>query len=218
MKIWHKTSPVIKALIISCLLHGLFAVLLFWQSDQITPEPERAELYEMDLTQPLSSETELPVNTESDLTSEPNPIAKTEKKSQGESPKPAITTPPQNQTALVRSKPTAPVVIKRNIQIPTILKTVEPLYPTKIAQEKQPFKLTLMVEILDSGQPGMVAVAQSSGSSELDDAAIAAIKQCVFAPAIDLTAGKTVPFFATIDLTYPPLTNNATPQKQGMTP
>lgn len=220
MKTWRTTSPLMKAFLVSCLLHGLFAAVLLWQSDWTTSPPETTELYEMDLTQPTPSETELPANNAADLTSEPDATNTVEKASPSEPPKSTVTPPSLSPApaAMVRSKPSAPVITKRNIRVPTVIKTVDPLYPEKAAQEKQPFKLTLVIEILDSGQPGVVAIVQSSGTADLDAAAVTALKQWVFSPAIDLATGKAVPFFATIDLNYPVAKDALPPQQQGVNP
>jgi TonB family protein len=217
MKTWRRPSPLMKALLISCFIHGLFAVALLGQLYPITVSPETTELYEMDLTQPTPSETELPDDNVA-LTNQPDTTSGTPPSEFGQEPprepqKSAVITPVPlpNPANLVRSnqpKPNTPVVTKRNIRTPTIIKTINPQYPAATVQEKQPFKLTLMVEISESGQPSVVTVIASSGSKELDDAAMLAIKQWVFSPAIDLTTGKPVLFLATIDLNYPVAKNN----------
>jgi protein TonB len=222
MKIWRTASPLLKAILISCLIHALFAAVLIVQSDWTAAPPETTELYEMDLTQPAPpSQAELPANKATDLTSAPDTPAETtkpEKPPQSEPPKSSVTTPPTQTPAAMIRKPIAAVVTKRNIQVPTVIKTVDPLYPEAAAREKQPFKLTLAVQILDSGQPGVIAIVQSSGTNDLDAAAVAALQQWVFSPAIDLTTGKAIPFFATIDMSYPSAKNTLPPQQQGVNP
>ena len=219
---WRKTSPLMKALLISCFIHGLFAVAMLGQSDPTTVSPETTELYEMDLTQPTPSQAEVSTNNATDLTSVPDATSEPEKNPLGEPEKSAVSTPlPLPTPPLIQpnqSKPNIPAVTKRNIRIPTVLKTVAPLYPEKAAREKQAFKITLMVEISESGQPSVVTVIQSSGTKELDDAAVAAIKQWVFSPAIDLTTGKPILFPTTIDQNYPFAKKNLPSQQQGVTP
>jgi len=206
MIMWSKISSLTKAMLISCLIHGLLLTLLFVQSSQVTPIPESAELYEMDLTQALPGESELPADADNALVSEPDSLINAEKEPSTKplnDPQKSLNTPNGSSNpapALQQKKPIAPFNRRRNISDPILQKRLEPLYPSQLAQEKQPFKITVIIEVLPSGQTGVTAITQSSGAKELDAAAILAIKQWLFLPAMDLTTGQPVISYPTVDL------------------
>lgn len=211
-----------KALFISIFCHSLFIFILFClQTAPPDSQPEITELYEMDLTQSLADPSEPPANTPSDsvppedeqtLAITPSKTPQNEKKAQESEqnlnpPRPAI------------KPPRTPTNSKQNTQEPRVkMPIVKPIYPEKFVQTKQHFQITLTINISESGQPNFVAVKQSSGNTELDDAAIAAIKQWSYYPAIDLATGKQKSYFipdfpiTDIDFTYPPDKNTAQQQ------
>ncbi|MBU2702202.1 protein TonB [Sporomusaceae bacterium BoRhaA] len=207
-----------KALFISIFCHSLFIFILFClQTAPPDSQPEITELYEMDLTQSLADPSEPTANTPSDsvppedeqmLAINPSKTPQNEKKAQESE---------QNlNPPLPDIKPLdIPPNIKKNIQEPKVKKPiVKPIYPENFTPTQQPFKIILDIAVLESGQPIVIKVEQSSGNKELDNAAITAFSHWSYDPAINLDTGKPVSFFAKItltdiDFTYPPDKNTA---------
>lgn len=63
--------------------------------------------------------------------------------------------------------------------------TVKEVYPTAAAQTGYRGLVALKVQITEKGLPGKIDVAVSSGRSDVNDMAIAAVKQWRFKPALD---------------------------------
>ena len=63
-----------------------------------------------------------------------------------------------------------------------VLRRVEPEYPMRARRRHIEGVVTLTVEVRTDGRPGLVAVQKSSGSEALDTAAVAAMRQWLFAP------------------------------------
>jgi periplasmic protein TonB len=203
-----------KALFISIFCHSLFIFILFClQTAPSDSQPEITELYEMDLTQSLADPSEPTANTPSDsvptedeqtLAITPSPTPENEKKAQESEQN---LNPPLPDI----KPPRTPTNDKQNTLEPKIkIETkVKPIYPEKFVQTKQHFTIILLVNISELGQPNLIQVKQSSGSTELDNAAIAAIKQWRYYPAIDLATGQQKSFVfpdfvvTDIDFTYP---------------
>ncbi|GBG57611.1 hypothetical protein SPFL3102_00912 [Sporomusaceae bacterium FL31] len=85
---------------------------------------------------------------------------------------------------------------------PRILSKVEPSYPTAARQAEQQGTAILSVQILENGRSGVITIIQSSGYDLLDNAAMAAVKQWRFAPAKDLTSGKSVSCYSTLPVSF----------------
>lgn len=213
-------SPWIKAFFISLFCHGLFLFILFFlQTTPTDSQPEMTELYEMDLTQSFVGPSEPAANnpSDSDLPEEerspastPSPTPKDEKKP----PESEQNLNPPFQNSLPTIKPPrTPTNSKQNTQDPKVkATTIKPIYPEKFVQTKQPFKIILDIAVLESGQPIVIKVEQSSGNKELDNAAITAFNQWWYDPAINLDTGNPISFFGAItftnsDFTYPPNKN-----------
>lgn len=208
MKRQRKISAWKRAFFISCLCHGLFILILFCFQTAPAEQPEMTERYEIDLTQSLASQPETPADNPSDsvlpedeqtLASTHSPMPHDEKN---------LNPSPQNPLPTIKP-PKDPTNSKQNTQDPKVKKPIiKPIYPENFNPTKQPFKITLDIMILESGQPIVIKVKESSGIKELDNAAITAFKQWSYDPAINLDTGKPVSFGATIsfknsDFTYP---------------
>jgi len=85
---------------------------------------------------------------------------------------------------------------------PRILSKVEPSYPTAARQAEQQGTAILSVQILENGRSGVITIIQSSGYDLLDNAAMAAVRQWRFAPAKDLTSGKSVSCYSTLPVSF----------------
>lgn len=75
---------------------------------------------------------------------------------------------------------------------PSILSKVNPSYPPEAKQANLEGTVVLRIQILTNGRPGEVSVAQSSGHTILDEAAVAAVEQWQFVPAKKLSNGQPV--------------------------
>lgn len=64
----------------------------------------------------------------------------------------------------------------------TVARRPEPRYPEASRQNKEQGRVVLMVTVLSSGKIGSASIAQSSGHSRLDQAALSAAKGIVFKP------------------------------------
>lgn len=64
----------------------------------------------------------------------------------------------------------------------TVARRPEPRYPEASRQNKEQGRVVLMVTVLSSGKIGSTSIAQSSGHSRLDQAALSAAKGIVFKP------------------------------------
>lgn len=64
----------------------------------------------------------------------------------------------------------------------TVARRPEPRYPEASRQNKEQGRVVIMVTVLSSGKIGSASIAQSSGHSKLDQAALSAAKGIVFKP------------------------------------
>lgn len=78
---------------------------------------------------------------------------------------------------------------------PSILSDPSPAYPPAERKAGIQGTTTLRIEVQANGLPGLITVAQSSGSSALDDAAIAAVQQWRFVPAKNRQTGSAISCF-----------------------
>lgn len=85
---------------------------------------------------------------------------------------------------------------------PSVVFEVPPNYPSSAKQNNLEGTVVLRVQILTSGQPGSISVAQSSGYDSLDEAAIAAMRQWQFIPAKNLNTGKAVAVYIKKPITF----------------
>ncbi|MBJ9977639.1 energy transducer TonB [Pseudomonas sp. S75] len=103
-------------------------------------------------------------------------------------PKPApaptpVQPPPQAATPPAPPAPPAPAPITPASANAGYLRNPAPEYPALALRRNWQGTVLLRVHVLASGKPGEVQIQQSSGRSQLDDAALAAVKRWSFAPA-----------------------------------
>ena len=91
---------------------------------------------------------------------------------------------------------------RRSIIAPSILRKSEASYPPAARQASMEGTVDIKVQILETGQPGTVAVARSSGHSLLDDTAVKTIQQWRFVPAKDSETGKALVSYTTIPIAF----------------
>jgi protein TonB len=75
---------------------------------------------------------------------------------------------------------------------PGILSQVEPDYPEEARQAGVQGTVVLKIQIIENGRAGQVTVYRSSGSSLLDDAAIAVVRKWRFTPARERDSGEAI--------------------------
>ncbi len=76
---------------------------------------------------------------------------------------------------------TTPAIADREA---TVLNSIEPAYPVAAARARDEGTVFVRAEVDATGKPGNVEVARSSRSRDLDRAAVDAVKQWTFEPAI----------------------------------
>ena len=87
---------------------------------------------------------------------------------------------------------TAPVIPSRLLP-PHVLQRVEPTYPDIMRSQGQEGTTSIKLEVQTNGQPDNVWVNRSSGSPELDEAALQAVRHWRFVPAKDEATGTPMP-------------------------
>lgn len=85
---------------------------------------------------------------------------------------------------------------------PSIVTQPKPVYPAAAKQAGREGRVTLKVQILTSGLPGDVILVTSSGYSDLDEAAMAAVRKWVFTPARERDSGKAVVRYIRRDVVF----------------
>lgn len=91
---------------------------------------------------------------------------------------------------------------KSEILPPRILRRVEPSYPEQARMEGWEGTVLIRVEVLSNGLPGSITVRKSSGHPLLDDAAIKAMENWLFAPAEDTATGMPEVCYTNVPLTF----------------
>ncbi|MDP2808023.1 MAG: energy transducer TonB, partial [bacterium] len=84
---------------------------------------------------------------------------------------------------------------------PEIVKKVAPVYPSMAKQRGSSGKVILYLLIDTDGHVSRADVAKSSGFDDLDEAAVAAAKQCIFTPAM-APGGKAVRVWVMYPVTF----------------
>lgn len=81
---------------------------------------------------------------------------------------------------------------RRQLIPPTPLAQPKPAYPAAARQEGREGTVTVSIQILKNGLPGMVNLVASSGYADLDGAAVAVAYKWTFTPARDRSSGQAV--------------------------
>lgn len=90
----------------------------------------------------------------------------------------------------------------KGVMQPQILEKVEPVYPESARQANQEGTVSLRIEILTNGRPGLISIAHSSGYQALDNAAVAAVKRWRFVPARSPQTGAPVPSVTVLPMVF----------------
>lgn len=222
MVIWASTPPWRKAIATSILIHMILFISAGYLTIGLFSVPPANEQYiELDLSQQPSSDsheqaeaaisqtadqptpaeidptTPLPVMTEAPQSAQP---AATPIFSQAANDSSLSKTTISNLSSGSSTGPSN----QRNTSFapPRILSKVEPSYPTAARQAEQQGTAILSVQILENGRSGVITIIRSSGYDLLDNAAMAAVRQWRFAPAKDLTSGKSVSCYSTLPVSF----------------
>jgi protein TonB len=102
------------------------------------------------------------------------------------------TTESSGDDMVAKSEPAAEPVPSRLLP-PRILQRVNPTYPDAMRSQGQEGTTSIKLEVQTDGQPGNVWVNRSSGSPELDEAALEAVRNWRFVPAKDEATGTPMP-------------------------
>lgn len=115
----------------------------------------------------------------------PKPVAKPVQKTlEKPLPKPAEPVPaPAPVAAPAPPAPPAPAPVTPPSATAGYLKNPAPQYPDLAMRRGWEGTVLLRVQVLASGQPGDIQIQKSSGRTQLDDAALAAVKRWSFVPA-----------------------------------
>jgi periplasmic protein TonB len=111
---------------------------------------------------------------------------------------PAEPAPPPAKVALSRSEPPAPIIPPSPVA--GIDTNRAPNYPPSALQRGEQGNVTLRVSVSPDGRPIAVDLAQTSGYPILDTAALAAVRQWRFNPAIQ--AGRPVAAIAEVPVRF----------------
>jgi len=104
-------------------------------------------------------------------------------------PPPPPPPPPQPERP---PEPASPPVKLADRATPEVVRKVAPEYPQECQEEGVQGTVSLLVEVLASGQVGKVSVARSSGDRRLDAAAMAAVRRWHYRPAVQGGIPRTV--------------------------
>lgn len=85
---------------------------------------------------------------------------------------------------------------------PQVLQRTAPDYPSAARARGEEGTVLLRVEILPTGRAGDIAIARSSGSSLLDDAARQAVASWRFTPAKDASSGRALACVSTLPVSF----------------
>jgi periplasmic protein TonB len=85
---------------------------------------------------------------------------------------------------------------------PGISLQVAPTYPESERCQGVQGTVLLKIQILSNGDPGVITIYRSSGSDNLDDAAVAAVQHWRFIPAKDRNTGETITCMATMPIIF----------------
>jgi len=83
-------------------------------------------------------------------------------------------------------------------KIPTLVRRVDPVYPVAAQVEGVQGAVKLLVTVTKEGKVGPVRVARSSGDARLDAAAVNAVKQWRYQPAVQDGIPREVDTYATV--------------------
>lgn len=89
-----------------------------------------------------------------------------------------------------------------NVIRPSILNKVDPIYPQSARQAGIEGTVVLKIQIFETGRSGTISISRSSENEQLDNAAIAAVRQCQFVPAKDRNNGQAVACYTTIPISF----------------
>ena len=95
-------------------------------------------------------------------------------------------------------EPDRPPVRLADRATPEVVRKVAPRYPQECQDEGVEGTVSLLVEVLASGNVGKVSVTRSAGDSRLDAAAVAAVKRWEYRPAVQGGIPRTVMTRATV--------------------
>lgn len=112
------------------------------------------------------------------------------------------TTPSATEVNSSGSKTTA---IKSNgsgVIAPSILNKMDPTYPPSARLAGIEGTVILKIQIHENGRGGAITIFRSSGNDELDNAAIAAVKQWRFIPAKDRDSGQPITCYTTMPIAF----------------
>ncbi len=95
-----------------------------------------------------------------------------------------------------------------NIIRPSILNKVNPVYPQSARSAGIEGTVVVKIQIFENGRSGSISISRSSQNEQLDNAAIAAVRQWQFVPAKDRDSGQAVACYTTIPISFR-LTSNS---------
>ena len=85
---------------------------------------------------------------------------------------------------------------------PRILSKVSPSYPEVARRAGIEGTVVLKIQIFENGRADNISIARSSGNEELDDVAIATIRQWQFVPAKNRDSGQAIACYTTIPISF----------------
>lgn len=89
-----------------------------------------------------------------------------------------------------------------NIIRPSILNKVNPVYPQSARSAGIEGTVVVKIQIFENGRSGSISISRSSQNEQLDNAAIAAVRQWQFVPAKDRDSGQAVACYTTIPISF----------------
>lgn len=158
----------------------------------------------------LSQSIPLPAKTEQ-ATSTPTPVVTTDTMSVVTTEALTVTSVSSNETAKGSAEltgngsNTASTGTKstgNSIIRPSILNKIDPTYPQSARLAGIEGTVVLKIQIFENGRSGSISISRSSENEQLDNAAIAAVRQWLFVPAKDRDSGQAVACYTTIPISF----------------
>jgi len=205
----------------SLLLHALAIGLLAWLGSQVAKAPETPPAIEVELSFAPAAQAAAPAKREAQPTpqkpvphdkpptrpaplSTPNPNAET-------AATPPVNEPPAEKSAAAPAPASSATTDSPghakadntntgDNRQPYVVFGPRPNYPPEARAGGREGKVRVKVLIAENGTPGEVQLAESSGSTSLDEAALTALRRWRFQPA--LRNGQPVPAWVTVPVIF----------------
>ena len=207
----------------SLLLHTLAIALLAWLGSQVAKAPETLPAIEVELSfapaaqaaAPARRETQptpqKPVPREKPPTPRPTPLSTPNPNAETAAPPVNVNEPPAEKSAAAPAPASgattdSPGHAKADStntgdnRQPSVVFGPRPSYPPEARAGGREGKVRVKVLIAENGTPGEVQLAESSGSTSLDEAALTALRRWRFQPA--LRNGQPVLAWVTVPVVF----------------